>query len=346
MKIFLLTLGGIVAAAVLLFGALAAHVHYFTPAKSDAVREIHVEQGDSLATVARKLSEQQIIANSQLFTLWARFIGADKKLHLGLYRFETPVPAAQVLERIVTGKGTLLSMTIPEGLTIREIAELLAKAGFADKEKFLAATQDEELLASLNLQGVSLEGYLFPSTYYFAPNTPERKIVAVLVEQFRRAARPLLERIDESIRMTPHELITLASIIEKETGVEAERTLIAAVFHNRLKRGMPLQSDPTVIYGIKNFNGNLTRKDLQEYTPYNTYRIPALPPGPICNPGLASIKAALYPADDPSLYFVSKNDGTHHFSPDLATHNQAVRTYQLLRNAAPAPARKTPLRTR
>lgn len=346
MKIFFVTLGGIVAAAAFLFGALAAHIHYSTPTKTDAVREIHVEQGDSLATVARKLSEQQIIANGRLFTLWARLVGADKKLHLGFYRFETPLPAAQVLERIVTGKGTLLSITIPEGLTIKEIAELLAKAGFADKEKFLAATQDEELLTSLNLHGKSLEGYLFPSTYYFAPGTPERKIVVVLVEQFRRASRPLLERIDESIRMTSHELITLASIIEKETGVEAERTLVAAVFHNRLKRGMPLQSDPTVIYGIKDFNGNLTRKDLQEYTPYNTYRIPALPPGPICNPGLASIKAALYPADDPSLYFVSKNDGTHQFSPDLATHNQAVRTYQLLRNSAPAPAAKTPLRTR
>lgn len=335
-KGILIALGCIVAAAALSFGALAAHIHYSTPTPSDTVREIHVEPGDSFSTVARKLSEQQIIVNRQLFSLWARFTGADKKLHLGFYRFETPTPAAQVLDRIVTGKGTLLSVTIPEGLTIVEIAELLAKAGFADKEKFIAATQEPELLAQLNLQGKSLEGYLFPSAYYFAPRTSERRIVAVLVGQFRRASRPLFEKVDESIKMTPHEIVTLASIIEKETGVEAERTLVAAVFHNRLKRGMPLQSDPTVIYGIKDFNGNLTRKDLQEYTPYNTYRIAALPPGPICNPGVASIKAALSPADDPALYFVSKNDGTHQFSADLASHNQAVRTYQILRNAAPA----------
>lgn len=346
MKVVFITLGGIVAVAALLFGALAAHVHYSTPAKSSAVREIHVEPGDSLAAVARKLSEQQVIVNGRLFMLWARLTGADKKLHLGFYRFETPVPAVEVLERIVTGRGTLLSVTIPEGLTIREIAELLAKAGFADKEKFLAAAREPELLASLNLAGKSIEGYLFPSTYYFAPGTPERKIVAVMTEQFRRVSRPLFENIDEHIRMTPHEVVTLASIIEKETGAEAERTLVAAVFHNRLRRGMPLQSDPTVIYGITDFNGNLTRKDLQEYTPYNTYRIPALPPGPICNPGLSSIKAALYPADDPALYFVSKNDGTHQFSVDLASHNQAVRTYQLLRNGASAPAAKSAPRAR
>lgn len=346
MKVFLITLVILAAVAGLLFGGLAAHIHYSTPSKSDVVREIHVEQGDSFATVARKLSEQQIILNGRWFTIWARLTGADKKLHLGFYRFETPVPAAQVLDRIVTGKGTLLSFTIPEGLTIQEIADLLAKAGFADREKFLAATQDTELLASLNLTGKSLEGYLFPSTYYFAPGTPERKILTVLVEQFRRVSRPLFDKIDESVKMTPHEILTLASIIEKETGVEAERTLVSAVFHNRLRRGMPLQSDPTVIYGIKDFNGNLTRKDLQEYTPYNTYRIPALPPGPICNPGLASIKAALYPADDPALYFVSKNDGTHQFSPDLASHNQAVRTYQQPRNPAPAPANKKPARAR
>jgi len=153
----------------------------------------------------------------------------------------------------------------------------------------------------------------------------------MMAEQFRKASQPLLEQRGDSNHLTPHQVLTLASIIEKETGVEMERPLVSAVFHNRLKRQMPLQSDPTVIYGLKDFNGNLTRKDLADANPYNTYRIVALPPGPICNPSVSSIRAALYPADVPYLYFVSKNDGTHLFSDTVEAHNQAVKTYQPIR---------------
>jgi UPF0755 protein len=201
----------------------------------------------------------------------------------------------------------------------------------ADGQKFLAEAASPSLLASLGLQGKGLEGYLFPSTYHFTPATPEREIVIAMAEQFRKVSQPLLAERGSAMSLTAHELLTLASIIEKETGVEAERPLVAAVFHNRLKRQMPLQSDPTVIYGVKDFNGNLTKKDLQEATPYNTYRIAALPPGPICNPSLASIKAALHPADVPYLYFVSKNDGTHLFSETIEAHNRAVKTFQPVR---------------
>jgi UPF0755 protein len=155
-----------------------------------------------------------------------------------------------------------------------------------------------------------------------------------MAEQFRKASQPLLVHHNGVQQLTPHEIITLASIIEKETGIEGERPLVSAVFHNRLKRQMPLQSDPTVIYGLKEFNGNLTRKDLHDPSPYNTYRITALPPGPICNPGLSSIKAALYPANVSYLYFVSKNDGTHLFSDTIESHNQAVKTYQPVRESA------------
>jgi len=344
MKTFLVTLTTLLASSFLLFGSLAAHIHFATPGKTQEFREVRVDQGDSLSSVARKLREQRVIVNDRLFLIWGRLTRAEKKIQQGSYRFDGALSASEVLERMVTGRGMLQSVTIPEGLTVKQIAELLTEKQIVDKEKFFAEVANPELLASFNLQDKSLdiplEGYLFPSTYYFAPGTSERGLVAMMTEQFRKVSQPLFKQSSDSVKMTPHEILTIASIIEKETGVEAERPLVSAVFHNRLKLGMPLQSDPTVIYGIKDFNGNLTRKDLQETTLYNTYRIAALPPGPICNPGLASIKAAVNPADDTSLYFVAKNDGTHQFSENLQSHEQAVKTYQSMRPSAPARAQK------
>jgi conserved hypothetical protein, YceG family len=308
--------------------------------------EVRVEPGDSFATVTRKLREQQVISNGLFFSLWARFNGSEKKVHQGLYRFESSVAPWEVLDRLVTGKGIFFIVTIPEGLTIKEIADLLDKMQIADREKFLAAANDPNVLGPLGLADRGLEGYLFPSTYHFIPATPERDIINTMAEQFRKSSQPLLAKAESSAQLTPHELLTLASIVEKETGVEAERALIAAVFYNRLKRQMPLQSDPTVIYGLKNFNGNLTKKDLRDDNPYNTYRISALPPGPICNPSLSSIKAVLNPPDVPYLYFVSKNDGSHLFSETIEEHNQAVKTYQPVREPPRAQAQKNLARAR
>ena len=310
------------------------NIHYSIPVIGPQPAEVRVEQGDSLATVARKLRDQKIITNGLFFSLWARFSGAEKRLHQGLYRFDTGVTAREVLERLVSGKGIFQSVTIPEGFTVKEIALLLEKMQIADGQKFLAAAANANLLASLGLRGKGIEGYLFPSTYHFTPATPERDILIAMAEQFRKVSQPLLAERGGTTPLTAHGVLTLASIIEKETGVDAERPLVSAVFHNRLKRQMPLQSDPTVIYGIKDFNGNLTKKDLQEATPYNTYRIAALPPGPICNPSVASIKAALHPADVRFLYFVSKNDGTHLFSETMEAHNRAVKTFQPVRHSA------------
>lgn len=330
LRIFFLAvvLGGVLPA-----GVLAYYIFYWTPGYRPYPAEIRVEQGDSLATVVRKLRDQQLIANGFLFSLWARLNGVEKKIHQGLYRFETAVPPREILDRLVTGRGIFQTVTIPEGLTVKEIAELLDKMQIADKERFLAEAGDSNLLATLGLSEKGLEGYLFPSTYQFTPSTPEKDIIATMAEQFRKISLPLLNQRDGVTMLTPHEILTLASIIEKETGIESERPLVSAVFHNRLQRQMPLQSDPTVIYGVKDFNGNLTRKNLQEPSPYNTYRISALPPGPICNPGLSSIRAALQPAKVPYLYFVSKNDGTHLFSESIEAHNQAVKLYQPVREA-------------
>lgn len=328
MKILFASLLALVTSAGLFVAFLLAHM-FLTPAQDDRLPvEVRVEQGEPFSAVVRKLHERRIITNEKLFSLWARLTGAERRIHWGLYRFEVPLSPREVLDRMVLGKGIFHIVTIPEGLTVNEIGDLLAQMQIADKAKFLGEAENPELLASLGLKGKGLEGYLFPNTYYFTPSTPERDIILAMAEQFRKVSQPLLEANGAAVPLTSHEIVTLASIIEKETGVEAERPLVSAVFHNRLKLHMPLQSDPTVIYGLKNFNGNLTRKNLQDPSPYNTYRIPALPPGPICNPGVSSIKAALRPADVSFLYFVSKNDGTHIFSEKLEDHNRAVKTYQ------------------
>lgn len=346
MKILRTTLLYIALALPLSAALFLYNIYYSRPASGAYPTEVRVEPGDSFATVTRKLREQQVISNGLFFSLWARFNGSEKKIHQGLYRFESSVAPWEVLERLVTGKGIFHSVTIPEGLTIKEIAELLDKMQIADREKFLAAAADPSLLGALGLGDRGLEGYLFPSTYHFTPATPERDIIMAMAEQFRKSSQPLLAKAGSTVKLSTHELLTLASIVEKETGVEAERGPVAAVFYNRLKRQMPLQSDPTVIYGLKNFDGNLTKKDLRDDNPYNTYRIRALPPGPICNPSLSSIKAVLNPPDVPYLYFVSKNDGTHTFSATIEEHNQAVKTYQPVREPTRAQVKKALARNR
>ncbi len=213
---------------------------------------------------------------------------------------------------------------------------MLEKMQIANGDKFIAEAVNANLLATLGLNEKGLEGYLFPSTYHFTPSTPEKDIIATMAEQFRKISLPVLNQRGGTAELTSHEILTLRFNHRKGNRNRKRTTLVSAVFHNRLKRQMPLQSDPTVIYGLKNFNGNLTRKNLQEPTPYNTYRIAGLPPGPICNPGLSSIRAALQPAQVSYIYFVSKNDGTHLFSETIEAHNQAVKTYQPVREPPPS----------
>jgi len=233
------------------------------------------------------------------------------------------------LKALIEAEPLQHAVTIVEGLQAEEIADIFARKKWSNKDEFLALVQDQTFIAALGLVNVSsLEGYLYPDTYYLtrlpAPDT--RKIISMMVQRFLDIWESL-DADDEEM----HNTVILASIVEKETGDAAERSRIASVFWNRLKRGMRLQSDPTVIYGIKDFNGNITRKDLRRKTPYNTYVVKGLPAGPICNPGRDAIEAVLNPAAEEYLYFVSKNDGTHHFSKSLREHNRAVRKYQLKR---------------
>ncbi len=302
-----------------------------------SVAEIEIRRGDAFTTVARELGEKGVVSQPRLFVFWAWLRGLDTKVHRGLYRFEGAVSPRSVLDGLIRGRTVFYKVTIPEGFTVRQIGRLLERKGLATPARFAAAVSDP---AVLSLPGVDrMEGYLFPSTYHFRAVATEAEIVKTMFAEFKDTVTPDMVARARELGMTRHELVTLASIIEKEAGLGDEMPLVSAVFHNRLKRGMRLQSDPTVIYGLENFNGNLTREDLRSPGPYNTYKIRGLPPGPIANPGLAAMKAALFPAEVGYLYFVSRNDGSHHFSRSLREHNAAVRKYQKNRRAG---MRKTP----
>lgn len=327
MKRFILTSLFAFLSLLLVFGSLVAGL--FAPGRQAAGKvEIKIERGEPFSSVVRKLKDKSVIANERIFSIWAWLNGLDKRVHWGFYRFELPLASAAALDQMIPGRGFFYRITIPEGLTLREAAELLAKGGVVDKERLLRDADDPGLLSELRLEeGGGIEGYLFPDTYQFPRWITEREVLISMVEQFRAAFSAAMEEQTKTMGFTVHEVVTLASVIEKETGTEAERPLVSAVFHNRLKLMMPLQSDPTVIYAVQGTK-SITRKDLRTDSPYNTYRVKGLPPGPICNPGLASLKAALSPAAVPYLYFVSKNDGSHLFSVDLKEHNQAVKLYQ------------------
>jgi UPF0755 protein len=249
----------------------------------------------------------------------------------GEYQLSSAMTPGLILEMLSTGKVYLHRVTIPEGFTLQQIASLVDGMGLVAENRFCQAARDPDLIHRLGIGGSSLEGYLFPDTYLFPKGIAVEKMIRVMVDRFHRLAEPLLEQGLPGRGLSLHEIVTLASIIEKETGKEEERSLIASVFTNRLRRNMRLESDPTVIYGVEGFDGNITRKHLRTPTPYNTYVITGLPPGPIANPGLPSIQAALHPAESDYLFFVARKDKTHVFSRTWEEHEKAVRLHQMVR---------------
>jgi len=252
----------------------------------------------------------------------------ERRIHAGEYALHAGMRPAEILADIVNGRVVLHTVTIPEGFTAAQIAELLEQKELTETGEFLRLVSDREFIRSLNLDERTLEGYLFPETYRFPRNTKAKEVIKTMVAGLAQALTPELHARAKDLGMSTHTVLTLASLIEKETGVDAERELVSAVFHNRLRHKIPLQSDPTVIYGLSQFDGNIRKQDLESNSPYNTYRIAGLPPGPMANPGSKSIRAALYPAPVAYLYFVSKNDGTHIFASSLPEHNQNVDRFQ------------------
>lgn len=289
---------------------------------------VTIAPGQGLVSVASLLEKNGLITHPLKFRLIAQIKGCDRQIKTGEYDLSPVMSPARILDILVKGAVHHYKITIPEGYNLRQIASVIADAGLAQESDFLSAATSPDVARRFHIHGNTLEGYLFPDTYYFPRGVPVVDMIGKMVERFDSVFIPEWEKQADALGFSIHDIITIASIIEKETGDPSERPIISSVFHNRLKKGMRLESDPTVIYGIQLFDGNLTRKHLSTWTPYNTYKIKGLPPGPIANPGIKSIEAALYPADTPYLYFVSKKDHTHQFSTDISDHNRAVRKYQ------------------
>jgi UPF0755 protein len=287
-----------------------------------------VKKGASLRSVAGELEKEGLITSEGLFLIWAKLTGHSRDLKSGEYELSPAMTPVEILRRLSRGIIMTHEVNVPEGFTRRQIAALLEDKGLVDEYKFIKITGDPRIAREFGIESPGLEGYLYPDTYLFGRDLSPRMIVNVMVRRFFEVIKPLEEPIRLS-GFTMEEVVTLASIIEKETGTAHERPIIASVFLNRLKRGMKLQTDPTVIYGISDFDGDLKREHLREPTAYNTYVIRGLPPGPIASPGIDSIRAVLYPSKTEYLYFVSKNNGTHHFSKNYSEHQQAVNKYQL-----------------
>ncbi len=301
-----------------------------TPLNPSANEKIFIiKPGESLKSIAASLEKESIISNNTYFTLFAKFKKADKQLQAGEYILSAAKSPQQILRILQKGKVKLYKITIPEGLNIKEVALLVEDTLLCNRTKFKNLCQNRPFINSLGIKAKSLEGYLFPDTYFFPKNVSCKKIIATMVEHFKKIFTKEWQLKAQKMGFSVHDIVILASIIEKETGDASERPIIASVFHNRLKKNMRLESDPTVIYGIKNFDGNITKKHLKMLTPYNTYKIKGLPIGPIANPGALSLQAALNPAVTPYLFFVSKKDTTHKFSKTIREHNKAVKKYQL-----------------
>ena len=289
---------------------------------------IYIKPKTGVQDIAVILREAGVIRSTWAFLALAYLQGSLKRLQSGEYELNTGMTLVEILQQLEAGRVVTHQVTIPEGFTAEDIARLLASEELADPARFLALVQDPSMAARLDVPATRLEGYLFPDTYRLTRGMAEEEIIHIMVSRFYQAIPPDFSAQAARLKMETHGIVTLASLIEKEARLDVERPLISAVFHNRLRQHMPLQSDPTAVYMMPRTGRRITASDLQRRTPYNTYIVPGLPAGPIANPGLASLRAALNPASVNFLYFVAKNDGSHQFSRTLEQHQKAVRFYQ------------------
>ena len=323
-------------ATLLVFVLLVSLIIFVIYAKSpisdrDLTSIIDIPKGASFRQIVDILDREGLVKNKFLFSILAFSNGVAGSIKAGEYELATSMTPAEIIEKIVEGDIKAYKVTIPEDFTLKQIAERLAAEKLVEEKIFISVTTDPKFLASLKIEAPSAEGYLYPDTYYFNRAMTTREIVKMMVSKFWKEITPeMLKRMQE-LHLSTTEFVTLASIIGKETGYEEEKKYVSAVFHNRLKKGIPLQSDPTAIYDLKQYSHTVKRRHLDNDSPYNTYKIKGLPPGPIANPGIDSLRAALDPAPVNYLYFVSNNNGTHQFSSTLIAHNQAVLKYQIKR---------------
>lgn len=318
------------AAAVVVGLCIALIVYAKSPIDRDIpTKTVDIPRGASFSRVMDILEAEGLLGRRELFHLLALLRNGTRQVRAGEYEFSGQMSPSDILGKLIRGETKDYLITVPEGFTLRQVLERLLASKLVDEREFLRLSTDRAFLSSLGIEGRNLEGYLFPETYRLDRSMDTPTVIRRMVEEFWRHVTPEMRKRAGELGLTVDQFVTLASIIEKETGRKEEMPLIAAVFHNRLKRGMPLQSDPTVIYGLPDFDGNLRKQDLLRRTPYNTYLFTGLPPTPIASPGMDALQAALNPADVNYLYFVSKNDGSHHFSDRLSSHSEAVQKYQL-----------------
>jgi UPF0755 protein len=308
-----------------------------TPYGAPEAKVVEVPPGSSAHAVVRLLARAGVVSDEALAWRYVRYLRRDPRhMQAGEYVFQGALRPDDVLERIYRGEVRVYQFTIPEGLRLEEIAAVIERSGLGKTQELLPLMRDEKFARELGVPAplATLEGFLFPETYSFPRNPKARTVLSAMAARYREAYRKADAGRLEGVQLDEAEAVTLASIIEKETGRGDERPRISCVFHNRLRRGMRLQTDPTVMYATMLRNGgrwsnNITRADLLAPHPYNTYTVGGLPPGPIASPGAAALAAALHPSECSDLYFVSRNDGSHVFCPDLACHEAAVRKWQV-----------------
>jgi UPF0755 protein len=292
---------------------------------------VDISSGTGSRSIGDRLVAAGVIRDPLTYRAALWLSGRAKTLKAGEYRFDQPMTPLEVIDKIGRGDVYVIPVTLREGLTIPEMASIFESRGLGDSSSFVAAARDASPIRDLDPRAPTLEGYLFPETYLVSRHTTGAALVKLMIDRFKHVLTPELREAARGGGLSIHELVTLASIVEKETAQADERPLVARVYLNRLRIGMALQCDPTVIYALAlegRYTGNLRRDDLAVDSPYNTYRFPGLPPGPIAAPGRASIEAVVHPADADYLYFVSRNDGTHAFARTLEEHNRNVRRYQ------------------
>ena len=300
---------------------------FSSPGDGTVICDVSFPPGSGIRKLASDLKAGGVIRSSWHFILMTRLRGEAHHLKAGDYRISDAMTPDAILRKIVSGEVDYRKFTLPEGYSIYQAAELLEQKGYFKRETFLEKCRDKVLLARLGLNETSVEGYLYPATYNLSRGSGEEQLIEQMVGQFSKAYASIKEVSQGGRQYSRHDIVTLASILEKEAVSADEKPLISSVFHNRLRIGMPLQSDPTAVYGVRAFSGKVSKEDIQRNSPYNTYLNRGLPPGPIGNPGIDAVTAALNPVKSDYLYFVARQDGTHQFSRNLTDHNRAVARY-------------------
>ena len=297
---------------------------------SAPARDVEVRKGQRTSIILRHLQNAGILRDAYIPLVYIKLVRHGESIKAGIYEFSKPLSAADVVDKLIRGDVILKSVTVREGLDRFAVARLFVADGFGRALEWDKVTADPELARDIAPQAATLEGYLFPDTYKFSPGTPPHTIVQSMVQNFRKHFGGEMAYITTGLNL--HETVTLASIVETEAKLPQERPLVASVYLNRLHKQMLLDADPTVIYALKlahRWDGNIHKADLQIDSPYNTYRAHGLPPGPIANPGLASLRAAAAPATTNFLYFVARHDGSHAFATTIEQHNRNVQMYQV-----------------